>query len=585
MKNIFFAFSCMCLLQLNYAQCPSNINAYPLTNCSGDAYIFVDLPFFINAQLVSYDIDFGDLTNAHDSLLIDTSYLLIPHTYTANGNYTIVCNLAFYDTLNPGSPCIISVNTSINIANASYPPPACSATFTPTQYCTDSLHFEPDFGLYPCNYTMDELIAVTNNGDTLFPSALGMPVSYTPWPASVTFHYHFSDNGNPYLQCSTTVSVPAITTYQLGLVANTGAMPQIAIQDTSAAAMYLMQANWGDGYTESPNGISSTHTYVIDGTYPIIAGGVPAAMYNYFMNDSMSATCLTYDTVYVDIQGASNASSCSLTPIVTYTPSTQELDYGLWTNGYEVTSPNLITSWSFSNGLASSQNSGTFGSVSPGMIIYTLHYSVLDYLSNTVCTQSITDTVNVITGPCQAQFFIYEDSLTPGLFWAADQSSGGVAPYSYVWDYGDGTISTAQYPPTHTYSVPAVYMICLTITDSQIPACTSTYCDTVDGRAFDPMFQLGVYNPNAVGIEENSSNNFTFYPNPVDEQLVINTLDNYTGDLTVTIYTITGQAIFTRISRSAGNMVINTSELTSGIYFLQLTDGKKGMTKKFVKKP
>lgn len=43
--------------------------------------------------------------------------------------------------------------------------------------------------------------------------------------------------------------------------------------------------------------------------------------------------------------------------------------------------------------------------------------------------------------------------------------SGGVAPYSYHWDFGDGGTSTAQ-DPMHVFENPGVYTIKLTATDA-----------------------------------------------------------------------------------------------------------------------
>ena len=46
-----------------------------------------------------------------------------------------------------------------------------------------------------------------------------------------------------------------------------------------------------------------------------------------------------------------------------------------------------------------------------------------------------------------------------------DSSSG--TPTSWLWDFGDGNTSTAQNPPTHTYSNPGQYTVTLTATNAQ----------------------------------------------------------------------------------------------------------------------
>ncbi len=43
--------------------------------------------------------------------------------------------------------------------------------------------------------------------------------------------------------------------------------------------------------------------------------------------------------------------------------------------------------------------------------------------------------------------------------------TGGVSPYSYSWNFGDGTSGTSN-PVTHTYNTPGYYTVSVTVTDS-----------------------------------------------------------------------------------------------------------------------
>ena len=54
--------------------------------------------------------------------------------------------------------------------------------------------------------------------------------------------------------------------------------------------------------------------------------------------------------------------------------------------------------------------------------------------------------------------------------------SGGVAPYSYAWDFGDGARATTV-DVSHTYTQPGYYCVRLTATDSQ--GTTSEWATTV----------------------------------------------------------------------------------------------------------
>jgi PKD repeat protein len=57
-------------------------------------------------------------------------------------------------------------------------------------------------------------------------------------------------------------------------------------------------------------------------------------------------------------------------------------------------------------------------------------------------------------------------------------ATGGTAPYSYSWAFGDGTTSTAQ-NPSHTYNTAGTDTATLTVTDSSSPAKTATSSATI----------------------------------------------------------------------------------------------------------
>ncbi len=71
-------------------------------------------------------------------------------------------------------------------------------------------------------------------------------------------------------------------------------------------------------------------------------------------------------------------------------------------------------------------------------------------------------------------------------------ASGGQSPYSYSWDFGDGQTSTRK-SPVHNYTntIPRVYSVQITVTDSLGHAVTSEVPITVATRAFEPNL-LGV---------------------------------------------------------------------------------------------
>lgn len=58
-------------------------------------------------------------------------------------------------------------------------------------------------------------------------------------------------------------------------------------------------------------------------------------------------------------------------------------------------------------------------------------------------------------------------------------TTGGTAPYSYFWDFGDGSngVSTANATTAHIYPFAGTYTACVTVTD--LSGCITLSCDTV----------------------------------------------------------------------------------------------------------
>jgi PKD repeat protein len=56
---------------------------------------------------------------------------------------------------------------------------------------------------------------------------------------------------------------------------------------------------------------------------------------------------------------------------------------------------------------------------------------------------------------------------------------GGFAPYSYEWDFGDGSTSTSEYP-VHTYKTAGSYTVSLKVTDDRGNTDIRTRDDYID---------------------------------------------------------------------------------------------------------
>lgn len=153
------------------------------------------------------------------------------------------------------------------------------------------------------------------------------------------------------------------------------------------------------------------------------------------------------------------------------------------------TSSGNITSWSwtFGDGGTSSQQNPNHTYNQAGTYVVCLAITTDDSCASTWC-----DTItvgNIIN--CQAQFTWSNPQGNIATF--TDQSTASGTILSWYWDFGDGSNATSQ-NPTHTYSQPGSYVVCLSIVTSD--SCFSTWCDTISvGNFVNCQAQFTWLNP------------------------------------------------------------------------------------------
>lgn len=130
---------------------------------------------------------------------------------------------------------------------------------------------------------------------------------------------------------------------------------------------------------------------------------------------------------------------------------------------------------------------------------------------------------DLITGPCQSDFYLYPDTFELHKYWAVDEATG-TQPMTYIWSWGDGTYDTLQYP-SHTYDTAGFYTICLTIFDSL--GCVNNFCNSFDllkmssANKENGMIQVNVVSDIPVNspAEQVSANELTIFPNPATNNI------------------------------------------------------------------
>lgn len=107
--------------------------------------------------------------------------------------------------------------------------------------------------------------------------------------------------------------------------------------------------------------------------------------------------------------------------------------------------------------------------------------------------------------------------------------------------------------------------------------------DFADFSALQPSFfpDWGVTCP--LSIAENDFNNFKVFPNPVQDQLNMFWSNvSFPDDINLHIYNLSGKRIFEQ-SFDQKPSVLNVSFLSSGVYMLKITSGKKSSVRRIVK--
>ncbi len=105
-------------------------------------------------------------------------------------------------------------------------------------------------------------------------------------------------------------------------------------------------------------------------------------------------------------------------------------------------------------------------------------------------------------------------------------------------------------------------------------------------QKFNTFWDLGTianFAPNncsILSLQDFQESTFKIYPNPVTENLSLD-LDIFTNDLSANIYNMLGSLVYTKKNITVNDNKINLSQLTKGVYLIEL---KEGENKKFIKR-
>jgi PKD repeat protein len=321
-------------------------------------------------------------------------------------------------------------------------------------------------------------------------------------------------------------------------------------QSTAGAGAYYILTT-GDGSTYTLNGFlnSITHLYTQPGAYE----------YCISIYDSITPCYDTYcDSIYINTVANPNCDG-----YFTYLNQQTAYDFDFTSAGANTV--NVTHAWTFGDGNTSSLENPSHTYMSNGA--YEVCHTVTDVNGN--CTDTYCDSVYVNTnpnpGPCQSSFYWYQDSSTTQTVMMFNNSNGNAL--SYYWDFGDGNTSTQAYP-THQYQSTGIFYVCLTITDNNpLMPCTSTYCDSVWVTFKAQGFTINVYPGSVAGIEYAEESQLSFYPNPVNNILTIESEESGS----VILMDLNGKVILDK-KIDAGESQLDLTAIESGVYLLSIGD-------------
>jgi len=219
-----------------------------------------------------------------------------------------------------------------------------------------------------------------------------------------------------------------------------------------------------------------------------------------------------------------------------------------------------------------------------------------DYLINPgmteICADNIDNNCNGVVDEegcvgnpfdCNPDILLLTDSssfnIEPGVVWILNNIPI-VGVYSYVWDFGDGNMSTDAFP-TNIYELAGTYTICLTTSGN---GCTGTTCITFtvtpEGDFLPGGMPMTGFTLNVVSAIPNSVNetavaaNLSVFPNPVQEQSTLSWSGMPNEQGTVEVIAMDGRTVFTTTIASIGGtrtLELPTGNLASGVYVVRLS--------------
>jgi PKD repeat protein len=324
-------------------------------------------------------------------------------------------------------------------------------------------------------------------------------------------------------------------------------------QSTSHNTINNWLWDFGDGTTSAEQ--NPSHEYIHEGIYEV---------------------CLTIH----DAHGCSSTSCHHITVNSPIPPCHALFSFSInnsevfFTNTSSGTTSDTEYSWDFGDHTNSSDVNAVHIYAQPGTYNVCLTITDPNGCHSTYCHQ-VTILDNSHT--CHASFSFHSDTSGTTIYFS-NTSTGTSANTTYLWDFGDGTTSTEE-NPTHSYSQPGQYIVCLFITDTHT-GCTSHYCHSLNIHHAHGHFHLlegaekAEPHVKTSGVNKNVANIISF-PNPSTNATCLQYILSENSDVIIGVYDYSGNRILLVFDGNENTGLqthtIDTDKLKSGIYHINIS--------------
>ncbi len=270
-------------------------------------------------------------------------------------------------------------------------------------------------------------------------------------PGVYVVTYTTVDSAGRSVNASLTLTAGPSFSVNASAVPTSGEAPLPVVFNATATGgfpPYHFAWDFGDGGTSS--GANGTHLYQAGGTFTVALNGTDA--------EGDSARWSTTVTVVSAV-----SATVTRTPTVGVAPLLVE--FAANTSGGV---PPYAISWQFGDGSTSTGSTALHTYASPGFYVAVLN--VTDSYNRTALVSTNVTVVAPLTAQASAGPTVGVAPLLVGFTGAA---SGGLAPFTYAWDFGDGGTGTGTVP-SHTYGQVGNFSATLTVHDALNESSTST---------------------------------------------------------------------------------------------------------------